>query len=93
MLARDSHAASSFVPSGHPSNIRVPLLEPSSDDWLGEQLAILARAERGLLEGDSESAVRSLDEYQARFPNGLLNPQMAAVRERIEDRFTAFIFP
>lgn len=63
------------------------------DDWLGEQLAILSRAERGLLEGDPESAVRALDEYQARFPSGLLDPQMGSIRQRVEDRFTAFIFP
>jgi hypothetical protein len=66
---------------------------PASDDWLGEQLAILGRAERGLLEGDPEDVVRSLDEYNARFPDGLLDPQMASIRQRIEERFTAFIFP
>jgi hypothetical protein len=64
-----------------------------SDDWLGEQLAILGRAERSLLDGDPERAVRFLDEYRTRFPDGLLGPQMASVRQRVEDRFTAFIFP
>jgi hypothetical protein len=67
--------------------------QPTSDDWLGEQLAILGRAERSLLEDDPESAVRSLDEYGARFPDGLLDPQMASIRQRVEERFTAFIFP
>jgi S-DNA-T family DNA segregation ATPase FtsK/SpoIIIE len=70
-----------------------PPLAPASDDWLGEQLAILGRAERSLLEDDPESAVRSLDEYKARFPDGLLDPQMASIRQRVEERFTAFIFP
>jgi hypothetical protein len=70
-----------------------PLLAPASDDWLGEQLAILGRAERSLLEDDPESAVRSLEEYQARFPDGLLDPQIASIRQRVEERFTAFIFP
>jgi hypothetical protein len=64
-----------------------------TDDWLGEQLAILARAERSIIEGDPENAARSLDEYKARFPDGLLDPQMASVRQRVEERFTAFIFP
>lgn len=70
-----------------------PGAAPASDDWLGEQLAILSRAERSLLAGDPESAVRSLDEYRARFPGGLLDPQMASIRQRVEERFTAFIFP
>jgi len=70
-----------------------PPLGPASDDWLGEQLAILGRAERSLLEDDPESAVRSLDEYKARFPDGLLDPQMASIRQRVEERVTAFIFP
>jgi hypothetical protein len=65
----------------------------ATDDWLGEQLAILARAERSILEGDPENAARSLDEYKARFPDGLLDPQMASIRQRVEERFTAFIFP
>jgi hypothetical protein len=68
-------------------------LAPASDDWLGEQLAILGRAERGLVDGDPEDVVRSLDEYTARFPDGLLDPQMASIRQRVEERFTAFIFP
>jgi hypothetical protein len=67
--------------------------QPTSDDWLGEQLAILGQAERSLLEDDPESAVRSLEVYEARFPDGLLDPQMASVRQRVEERFTAFIFP
>ena len=88
-----SSVVSSPVGLGVPVPVSVPLLDTTSDDWLGEQLAILARAERGLLQGDPESAARSVDEYRARFPNGLLDPQIAAVRQRIEDRFTAFIFP
>jgi hypothetical protein len=67
--------------------------QPSSDDWLGEQLAILGQAQRSLLEDDPESAVRSLEVYEARFPDGLLDPQMASIRQRVEERFTAFIFP
>jgi hypothetical protein len=67
--------------------------QPTSDDWLGEQLAILGQAERSLLEDDPESAVRSLEVYEARFPDGLLDPQMASIRQRVEERFTAFIFP
>lgn len=67
--------------------------QPTSDDWLGEQLAILGQAQRSLLEDDPESAVRSLEVYEARFPDGLLDPQMASIRQRVEERFTAFIFP
>lgn len=75
--------------TAHPISAR----QPTSDDWLGEQLAILGQAERSLLEDDPESAVRSLEMYEARFPDGLLDPQMASIRQRVEERFTAFIFP
>jgi hypothetical protein len=75
--------------AAHPISAR----QATSDDWLGEQLAILGQAERSLLEDDPESAVRSLEMYEARFPDGLLDPQMASIRQRVEERFTAFIFP
>lgn len=86
------------LPSFAPGALAAPHLvgaapPPSSDDWLGEQLAILSLAERSLLAGDPDGVTRSLDEYRARFPNGLLDPQMASIRQRVEDRFTAFIFP
>ncbi len=64
-----------------------------SEDWLGDQLALLARAERSLLEHDPDETLRSFEEYRARFPQGLLDPQMAAVRQRAEQRFGALIFP
>jgi hypothetical protein len=55
-----------------------------SEDWLGEQLALLTRAERSLAERDPAGALRTLDEYQARFPKGLLDLQIAALRERAQ---------
>jgi hypothetical protein len=76
--------------------VRLASTEPSdadAEDWLGEQLAILARAERSLLEDDPDATLRSFEDYRARFPQGLLDPQMAAVRQRAEQRFGAYIFP
>jgi hypothetical protein len=67
--------------------------DTDAEDWLGEQLAILARAERSLLEDDPDATLRSFEDYRARFPQGLLDPQMAAVRQRAEQRFGAYIFP
>jgi hypothetical protein len=70
--------------------------EPADDDgedWLGQQLALLSRAERSLLEGNPDRALRLLDEYQVRFPKGLLDVQIGALRERAEQPVEAFIFP
>jgi hypothetical protein len=55
-----------------------------SEDWLGEQLALVSRAERSLAEGNPAEALRSLDEYQARFPQGLLDLQIAVLRKKVE---------
>jgi hypothetical protein len=75
---------------------RLTSTEPSgadAEDWLGEQLAILARAERSLLEDDPDATLQAFEDYRARFPQGLLDPQMANVRQRAEQRFGAYIFP
>lgn len=64
-----------------------------SEDWLGEQLAILTRAERSLLDDDPDATLRFFEEYRRRFPRGLLDLQMAAVRQRAEQRFEALILP
>jgi hypothetical protein len=57
---------------------------PFSEDWLGEQLALVSRAQRSLAEGNPADARRSLDEYQARFPKGLLDLEIAALRDKAE---------
>jgi hypothetical protein len=69
-------------------------LEFGDDDWLGEQLELLSRAERSLLAGNPVEALRSLDEYRARFPRGLVDLQIAALQERAAQRSVeSFIFP
>jgi hypothetical protein len=67
--------------------------EHGDDDWLGAQLVLLSQAERSLLAGDPGGALRSLDEYRARFPRGLLDPQIATLRERAQRSIESFIFP
>ena len=45
------------------------------------QLALLSRAQRSLWQGDARDARRWLDEYEQRFPDGLLDRQVALLRE------------
>jgi hypothetical protein len=63
------------------------------EDWLGEQLALLSRAERSLTKGNLDGALRSIGQYEARFPKGLLDLQIAALRERAQQPAETFIFP
>jgi hypothetical protein len=84
------------TPMASPAIARQPRLtaaRESPDDWLGEQLVILSRTERSLLAGNRDGALRSFDEYRARFPTGMLDFAMASLRERVAPRFEAFIFP
>jgi hypothetical protein len=55
---------------------------PETEDWLGEQLSLLARAEHRLRAGDGSGALRALDEYADRYPRGLLDVQVAQLRDR-----------
>jgi hypothetical protein len=84
------------TPVASPGSAREPVptaaREPAND-WLGEQLVILSRTERSLLAGNRDGALRSFDEYRARFPTGMLDFAMASLRERATPRFEALIFP
>jgi hypothetical protein len=84
------------TPMASPAIAREPrptAARESPDDWLGEQLVILSRTERSLLAGNRDGALRSFDEYRARFPTGMLDFAMASLRKRVAPRFEAFIFP
>lgn len=69
--------------------------EPPPEDWLGEQLSILSQADRSLRDGKSEEALRSLEKYATLFPMGLLDPQVALLRQRarLGEERQVFIFP
>jgi hypothetical protein len=54
------------------------------DDWLGQQLSLLSRAERSLNAGDGSGALRALDEYARLYPRGLLDPQVAQLRQSVD---------
>jgi hypothetical protein len=71
------------VPRLAPKQAPAPTEEPP-DDWLGAQLSILSQADRSLREGKSEEALKSLDKYATSFPMGLLDPQVAMLRQRAE---------
>jgi outer membrane protein assembly factor BamD (BamD/ComL family) len=47
---------------------------------LGEQVARVDRAQRALAGGNAVEAIQLVDEYDARFPNGSLSQEAAALR-------------
>jgi hypothetical protein len=58
-------------------------LQPELDDWLGQQLSLLSRAERSLRAGNKAATLRALDEYGRLYPHGLIDPQVAQLRARV----------
>jgi TolA-binding protein len=53
---------------------------PRAPSGLGEQVSALDSARRELAAGDAPSAVRQLDDYEARFPNGALVEEAEVLR-------------
>jgi hypothetical protein len=62
----------------------MPAPGPSDDErptlGLGEQVAALDRARNALASGDTTRGIRLLDEYQARFPKGILAQEATVLR-------------
>jgi hypothetical protein len=80
-------ALAAEVPS--PDVAKLPLLVPSdrpsasarpAEDRLAQEVALLARATSGLHAGRPADALKVLDEYQRRFPKGLLTEERRAAR-------------
>jgi hypothetical protein len=62
-----------------------PLVEPQapaqrSQDRLAQEVALLSRATSDLRAGRAGAALKSLDEHQRKFPNGMLTVERRAVR-------------
>jgi hypothetical protein len=53
---------------------------PGAPGALGEQVSALDSAHRALAAGDAASAIRQLDEYEARFPEGALVDEAEVLR-------------
>lgn len=49
------------------------------DDWLGAQFRMIAEARRNLAAGNPAEALRIIDEYWDRYPEGTLGPQAIAL--------------
>jgi outer membrane protein assembly factor BamD (BamD/ComL family) len=47
---------------------------------LGEQVGAIERAQSALLAGDAAEALRRVDDYEARFPTGILAQEATTVR-------------
>jgi hypothetical protein len=62
-----------------------PQVEPQapaqrSDDRLAQEVALLSRATSDLRAGRAGAALKSIDEHQRKFPNGMLTVERRAVR-------------
>jgi hypothetical protein len=78
-LANTTAVAPRFVSAGE-------LLQSPADDapdWLGAQLQLLGEARRQLDAGALQQTRGLLDSYEQRFPDGVLGPQMAALRAEL----------
>jgi TolA-binding protein len=66
--------------SPHTRNRVTPREHASAVGALGEQVSALDSARRALASGDAASAIRQLDEYEARFPEGALVEEAEVLR-------------
>jgi hypothetical protein len=57
-----------------------PRAEEPASQALGDQVAALNRARSSLAAGDATAALRALDDYDARFPDGVLAEEAAVMR-------------
>lgn len=82
------------APRSAPEPVPSPTEQPP-EDWLGAQLSILSQADRSLRDGNSREALKSLEKYSTLFPMGLLDPQVALLRQRarLGEERQVFIFP
>jgi hypothetical protein len=57
-----------------------PSAGPRPASTLGDQVTALDRARRALADGDSRGALHALDDYEARYPHGVLAEEAEVVR-------------
>jgi outer membrane protein assembly factor BamD (BamD/ComL family) len=55
-------------------------LEPKATRALGEQVALIDRARKAVEGGDAAAALRTLDDYDARFAQGALSQEATVLR-------------
>lgn len=60
--------------------------EEGAPDWLGAQLQLLGETRRLLEDGSLEQAESLLEGYDARFPGGVVGPQISALRGELQRR-------
>jgi hypothetical protein len=78
LQAREEASSAPALPSvaaSAPASRRMP-------DRLAQEVSILSRAASELHAGRAASALKAIDEHQARFPNGLLSEERRAARAR-----------
>jgi len=66
------------LPAKPPAEAPAPVQR--SQDRLAQEVALLARATSDLRAGRASAALKSLDEHQRKFPNGMLTVERRAVR-------------
>jgi len=69
-----------------PASVRphasAPLPRPSAGSSLTIETTLIDRARQALYAGDKEAALRALDDYDSRFPAGVLAPEAKRLRAR-----------
>ncbi len=76
----DPEAAATPISSPSSKTESAARISKSPGDSLGEEVAILSRAERELHNGRPALALKALDEHQRRFASGALAPERSAAR-------------
>lgn len=59
-----------------------PTIKPAPRSTLGDEIAVIDRARNAVYTSDKAGAIRALDEYDQRFPNGAMSPEAKALRVR-----------
>jgi hypothetical protein len=79
-----SSAPAPSLPAAEPAVSVIPPLEPHpprrAQDGLGQEVVLLSKATSDLRAGHATEALKSLDEYQRKFPNGVLAVERSALR-------------
>jgi hypothetical protein len=80
-------APSPTLPAATPAAVTPPAPPAASahhpQDRLAAEVALLSRATRDLRAGRPTEALKSLDEYRRKFPNGLLSEEQRAARAQV----------
>jgi hypothetical protein len=73
-------AAPKAEPRAHRTHVAAPVREPAPTNRLAEETALLGSANGALRAGDARRALGLLDDYDHRYPSGVLREEVLATR-------------